>query len=85
MARSELGLSLIHICHGDPIQAFWATSDHRLPWALHRLQCSKGGLLELRYRGEKLISKTYLSPEALAASVGLSGAATEAAAVADPS
>ncbi len=83
--RERAGEAFLCISHGDPIQAFWATSDHRLPWALHRLQCSKGGLLELQYRGEELISKTYLSPEALTASVGLSGAATEAAAVPDPS
>lgn len=65
--RRELeGAPFVCISHGDPIQAFWATSDHRPPWALHRLQCAKGGMLELRYRDSRLVSKRYLSPDAVA-------------------
>ncbi|MHB1525591.1 MAG: histidine phosphatase family protein [Candidatus Dormibacteria bacterium] len=59
------GSSFACISHGDPIQAFWATVDHRPPWALHRLQCAKGGLLVLRFRGGELFHKQYLSPERL--------------------
>ena len=63
------GQAFICISHGDPIQAFWATVDHRPPWALHRLQCAKGGLLELQYRGGELLRKQYLAPEEVAARV----------------
>jgi broad specificity phosphatase PhoE len=55
------------ISHGDPIQAFWATSEGRWPWALHRLQCAKGGMLELRYHEQRLVSKRYLAPTDIAA------------------
>jgi len=58
------GAGGICISHGDPIQAFWATCDHRPPWALHRLQCAKGGLLALDYRGRELRAKTYRAPTA---------------------
>lgn len=68
------GQSFVCVSHGDPIQAFWAASDHRWPWALHRLQCAKGGLLELRYRGQTLVAKTYLSPQDLAAARPLADA-----------
>ncbi|HUY54345.1 MAG TPA: histidine phosphatase family protein [Candidatus Nanopelagicaceae bacterium] len=61
------GEAFICISHGDPIQAFWATVDHRPPWALHRLQCAKGGLLELKYRGLDLVQKQYLAPDELLA------------------
>ncbi|MGC1183581.1 MAG: histidine phosphatase family protein [Candidatus Dormiibacterota bacterium] len=67
--RDHRGGAFVCISHGDPIQAFWATSDGRWPWALHRLQCAKGGLLELRYQGDRLLEKTYLSPQDLAAAV----------------
>jgi broad specificity phosphatase PhoE len=67
--REHPGGAFVCISHGDPIQAFWATSDHRWPWALHRLQCSKGGLLELQYRGSALAEKTYHSPDDLAEAV----------------
>ncbi|MGH7691601.1 MAG: histidine phosphatase family protein [Candidatus Dormibacteria bacterium] len=60
------GEAFVCVSHGDPIQAFWATSDGRLPWALHRLQCAKGGLLELQYRGRQLAKKAYHSPQELA-------------------
>jgi broad specificity phosphatase PhoE len=79
------GEAFVCVSHGDPIQAFWATTDHRMPWALHRLQCSKGGLLELRYRGQELEAKSYLSPQDLASSVASSSAETASAALADPS
>lgn len=83
--REHPGGAFVCISHGDPIQAFWATSEHRMPWALHRLQCSKGGLLELHYRGQELTSKRYLAPAELAAAVGNSEVEAPAAAVADPS
>ena len=54
------------ISHGDPIQAFWANSDQRPPWALHRLQCAKGGLLTLDYMGHRLVEKQYRSPDEIA-------------------
>jgi broad specificity phosphatase PhoE len=67
--RDHRGGAFVCISHGDPIQAFWATSDGRWPWALHRLQCAKGGLLQLKYQGDTLIEKTYLSPQELAETV----------------
>jgi len=81
--RDHLGGAFVCISHGDPIQAFWATSDDRLPWALHRLQCAKGGLLELQYRGQELTAKTYRAPQELAAA--LAARETVPSAVADPS
>ena len=72
--REHRGQAFVCVSHGDPIQAFWAVSDHRLPWALHRLQCAKGGLLELRYQDHTLIAKTYLSPEDLASAPSATGA-----------
>ncbi len=82
--RAHTGEAFVCISHGDPIQAFWATSDHRLPWALHQLQCAKGGLLELQYRGGELTSKRYRSPQDLAAAVVMPGAESTAEAVPDP-
>ncbi|MGA9776291.1 MAG: histidine phosphatase family protein [Candidatus Dormiibacterota bacterium] len=67
--RSHAGGAFVCISHGDPIQAYWATLDGRPPWALHRLQCSKGGLLELTFRGAQLLRKVYLSPAAVAAAL----------------
>ena len=37
------------VSHGDPIQAFWIRHRRRPVWAIHRLQCAKGGLLILDY------------------------------------
>ena len=52
----------ICVSHGDPIQAFWVRSEGRRPWALHRLQCAKGGMLELEYAGGRLASTVYRPP-----------------------
>jgi broad specificity phosphatase PhoE len=62
------------VTHGDPIQAFWVEAEHRRAYALHRLQCAKGGVLELDYRGERLVGKRYLPPEEAGASAGASSA-----------
>ncbi|MGH7639554.1 MAG: histidine phosphatase family protein [Candidatus Dormibacteria bacterium] len=59
------GQAFALVSHGDPIQAFWATSEGRMPWALHRLLCAKGGLLELTYLGKRLAGKVYLPPKDL--------------------
>jgi broad specificity phosphatase PhoE len=56
----------ICVSHGDPIQGFWVNSERRPRYALHRLQCAKGGLLELDYEGEALRKLTYLSPASVA-------------------
>jgi broad specificity phosphatase PhoE len=56
----------ICVSHGDPIQGFWVNSESRPRYALHRLQCAKGGLLELDYDGEALKKLTYLSPARVA-------------------
>ena len=56
----------ICVSHGDPIQGFWVTAEHRPKYALHRLQCAKGGLLELDYEGEELRRLAYLPPAKVA-------------------
>ena len=48
--------------HGDPIQAFWVRSEGRPAWALHRLQCAKGGMLQLDYVDGMLTSTVYRPP-----------------------
>lgn len=55
------------ISHGDPIQAFWVVAQGRPRYALHRLQCAKGGMLELDYVGRRLVNLRYRSPKSLAA------------------
>ncbi|MGH7611525.1 MAG: histidine phosphatase family protein [Candidatus Dormibacteria bacterium] len=65
--RSHPGRAFACVSHGDPIQAYWATSEGRPPWALHRLQCAKGGLLHLQFADGQLVSKAYLSPQHLEA------------------
>ena len=55
------------VSHGDPIQAFWITYLHRHPWALHHLQCAKGGLLARDYESGKLVKVTYVPPQGAAA------------------
>jgi broad specificity phosphatase PhoE len=52
----------ICVSHGDPIQAFWVRSEGRPAWALHRLQCAKGGRLELDYVDGRLKGTTYCPP-----------------------
>jgi broad specificity phosphatase PhoE len=52
------------VSHGDPIQAFWIRHLGRPAWALHRIQCAKGGLLVLDYEGRRLSRLTYVPPEA---------------------
>jgi broad specificity phosphatase PhoE len=54
----------ICVSHGDPIQAFWVRSTGRPAWALHRLDCAKGGVLELDYRGGVLMGIVYRPPSA---------------------
>ena len=56
----------ICVSHGDPIQGFWVTAEHRPKYALHRLQCAKGGLLELDYEGQELGRLAYLPPAKVA-------------------
>ena len=52
----------ICISHGDPIQAFWIRHLGRRPWALHHLQCAKGGLLVLDYLDRRLTAVHYVPP-----------------------
>jgi broad specificity phosphatase PhoE len=54
----------ICVSHGDPIQAFWVRAEGRPAWALHRLQCAKGGMLELDYLEGRLTSTVYRPPSA---------------------
>jgi broad specificity phosphatase PhoE len=56
----------ICVSHGDPIQAFWIRYLHRRPWALHHLQCAKGGLLALDYEDGKLAKVSYVPPQVAA-------------------
>jgi broad specificity phosphatase PhoE len=75
------------VSHGDPIQAFWITYLHRHPWALHHLQCAKGGLLALDYESGKLVKVTYVPPQVAAAPTGTDRPGDQAghAPAADPS
>lgn len=52
----------ICVSHGDPIQGFWVRADRRPDWALHRLQCAKGGMLVLDYEADRLVAKRYRPP-----------------------
>ncbi len=52
----------ICVTHGDPIQAFWIEATGRHPYALHRLECAKGGHLELTFTGDTLASLNYVGP-----------------------
>jgi broad specificity phosphatase PhoE len=65
LLRDFPGEGGICVSHGDPIQAFWIQAEGRPPYALHRLQCAKGGVLELDYEGENLLNITYRSPRSL--------------------
>ena len=75
LVRDHPGQGGVCVSHGDPIQALWVESEGRRPWALHRLQCAKGGMLELDYEGERLVGKTYRPPEETGVSAGGSTAA----------
>lgn len=68
LLREHPGDGGICISHGDPIQAFWVQADGRPPYALHRLQCAKGGMLVLDYNGENLEHLEYWPPERIGAS-----------------
>lgn len=68
LLRAHPGDGGICISHGDPIQAFWVQADRRPPYALHRLQCAKGGMLVLDYSGERLQHLEYWPPERIGAS-----------------
>jgi broad specificity phosphatase PhoE len=63
----------ICVSHGDPIQAFWVRSEGRRDWALHRLQCAKGGMLELDYVDGTLTSTVYRPPSTDATELTESG------------
>ncbi len=65
LLRRHPGVGGACVSHGDPIQAFWVEAEHRPAYALHRLQCAKGGLLQLDYEDERLQTITYLSPQRL--------------------
>ncbi len=52
----------ICVSHGDPIQAFWVRGAGRHAWALHRLRCRKGGMLELEYVYGTLTRTVYRPP-----------------------
>jgi broad specificity phosphatase PhoE len=72
--ESSPGEGGICVSHGDPIQAFWVRSTGRPPWALHRLQAAKGGMLELDYVDHILRRTVYRPPAAESASTPESGA-----------
>ncbi|MFN2581883.1 MAG: histidine phosphatase family protein [Candidatus Dormibacteria bacterium] len=63
LLREHPGEGSICVSHGDPIQAFWVQANGRPPYALHRLQCAKGGMLILDYLGEQLRHLEYVPPE----------------------
>lgn len=67
LLREQPGQPGICISHGDPIQAFWVESTGRRAYALHRLQCAKGGMLELDYEDTRLAHIAYRSPQTMAA------------------
>jgi broad specificity phosphatase PhoE len=67
LLRDHPGTGGICVSHGDPIQAFWVKADGRPAYALHRLQCAKGGMLVLDYRGDQLERLEYWSPQRIGA------------------
>jgi broad specificity phosphatase PhoE len=67
LLRDHPGEEGICVSHGDPIQAFWVESEGRHAYALHRLQCAKGGVLSLEYEGSQLVGKQYHAPRELGA------------------
>ena len=66
LLRENPGDGGICVSHGDPIQAFWLQADGRPVYALHRLQCAKGGMLVLDYVDENLDRLEYWPPERVA-------------------
>ncbi|MBV8194288.1 MAG: histidine phosphatase family protein [Candidatus Dormibacteraeota bacterium] len=71
LLRDHPGDGGICVSHGDPIQAFWVDHEHRPPYALHRLQCMKGGMLVLDYADDRLQRLEYWPPERIRDSRGL--------------
>jgi broad specificity phosphatase PhoE len=67
LLRDFPGQEGICVSHGDPIQAFWVEAEGRHAYALHRLQCAKGGMLSLDYDDDRLVGKTYRPPRDLGA------------------
>ncbi len=53
---------VILVSHGDPIQSLWITATQRSRYAIHHLQCAKGGMLILDITDGPRISLQYLSP-----------------------
>jgi len=70
LVRDHPGQGGVCVTHGDPIQAFVVQAEHRRAYALHRLQCAKGGMVECDYRGAELVGKRYLPPEEAGSSAG---------------
>ncbi len=52
----------ILVSHGDPIQSFWIAASGRSKYAIHHLQCAKGGMLILDFEHDALTNLEYLSP-----------------------
>ncbi len=67
LLRDHPGQEGICVSHGDPIQAFWVEAERRHAYALHRLQCAKGGMLTLDYEDDRLVGKTYRPPQEVGA------------------
>ena len=67
LLREHPGEGGVCVSHGDPIQAFWVEAEGRPVYALHRLQCAKGGRLELDYEGERLVNLAYRPPASIGA------------------
>ena len=75
LVRDHPGRGGICVSHGDPIQAFWVEADGRSAFGLHRLQCAKGGRLEVDYVDGGYASKRYVPPEEAGAPAAESTAA----------
>jgi broad specificity phosphatase PhoE len=67
LLREHPGQEGICVSHGDPIQAYWVEAERRHAYALHRLQCAKGGVLSLTFEGDRLVGKEYRAPEEVGA------------------
>ena len=63
LVRDHPGQGGICVSHGDPIQAFWVEADGRSAMGLHRLQCAKGGRLDVDYLDDRYVGKRYVPPE----------------------